>query len=171
MILFSNVQNEVLKKTAEEIAANIVYAIKNKPIKRYTKNKGSFQSVVNASGALAASVRIEYTSAGFRIWAYDYIDALIYGRKPTTGGGDGAVLRAITKWIPIKAPGLNAYATTSNIHKYGTSIWQAHHGKDSGLLSNAINKSVISKLNDELSSVFIQNISDQVQLEFKKMAA
>lgn len=98
----SNIQNQVLKSTAEEIAANIVYAIKNKPIKRYTKNKGSFQSVVNASGALAASVRIEYTPTGFRIWAYDYIDALIYGRRPTTGGGDGAVLRAITKWIPSK---------------------------------------------------------------------
>ncbi len=167
----SNIQNQVLKSTAEEIAANIVYAIKNKPIKRYTKNKGSFQSVVNASGALAASVRIEYTPTGFRIWAYDYIDALIYGRRPTTGGGDGAVLRAITKWIPSKGLDLNPYAVTSNIHKYGTSIWQAHHGKDSGLLENAINNSVISKLNADLASAFVKDVMEGVSFELNKMAA
>lgn len=167
----SNVQQQVLKRTAEEIAANIVYAIKNKPIKRYTKKKGSFEAVANASGALAASVRIEYTEKGFRILAYDYIDAIIYGRRPTTGGGDGAVLRAITKWIPIKAPGLNAYAVTSNIHKYGTSIWQQHHGKDSGLLENAINNSVIEKLNADLASAFIKDIMEGVSFELKKLAA
>jgi hypothetical protein len=170
-IVLSNIQNEVLKNTAEDIAANIVFAIRNKPIKRYTEAKGEFQSVANATGALARSIRIEYTPTGFRIWAYDYIDAIIYGRRPTTGGGNGAVLTAITRWIPFKAPGLNAYAVTSNIHKYGTSIWQQHRGKDSGLLANAINKSVISKLNADLASYLSNDIMEKVSFELKKMAA
>ena len=168
----SNIEREVLKRNAESIAGNIVKAIKTKPIKRRTKKKGDFTGVVNASGALASSVKIKYTETGFQIWANDYIDALIFGRKPTTGGGDGAVLRAITRWIPIKGlTGMNAYAATSNIHKFGTSIWQYHKGKDSGLLSDAINKSVITKMSAELTSAFVKSVTEEVSFELNKMVS
>ena len=63
----SNIEREVLKRNAESIAGNIVKAIKTKPIKRRTKKKGDFTGVVNASGALASSVKIKYTETGFQI--------------------------------------------------------------------------------------------------------
>lgn len=155
---------EILKRNASEIAANVVDAIKNKPITRYTKSKGKFSSVVNASGRLASSVRYTTDENGFKIYAYDYIDALIYGRKPTSGGGDGAVLRAIREWLPAKGLDLNPYAVTSNIHKYGTSIWQEHHGKDSGLLANAINESVISRIRTELATAYVKELVGEIRL-------
>lgn len=155
---------EILKRNASEIAANVVDAIKNKPITRYTKAKGKFSSVANASGNLAKSVRYTINENGFKIWAYDYIDTLIYGRKPTSGGGDGAVFRAIVEWLPFKAPELNPYAVTSNIHKYGTSIWQEHKGKDSGLLANAINESVIIRIKTELANAYVKELVGQITL-------
>lgn len=158
---------EILKRNAAEIAANVVDAIKNKPITRYTKSKGKFSSVVNASGRLASSVRYTTDENGFKIYAYDYIDALIYGRKPTSGGGDGAVLRAIREWVgtpKMSGSELNPYAVASNIHKYGTSIWQEHHGKDSGLLANAINESVISRIRTELATAYVKELVGQITL-------
>lgn len=168
----SILQQEILRRSAAEIAANVVDAIRNKPIKRFTKNKGHFEGVVNASGRLAASVRWEAYETGFRVYALDYIDALIYGRKPTENSGNGSVLAEIKAWLPIKGLAhLNPYAVTSNIHKYGTSIWQEHQGKDSGLLANAINESVISKIRTELTAAFIKDTMEGVNLELKKMSA
>lgn len=155
---------EILKRNAAEISANVVDAIKNKPVTRYTKSKGKFSSIVNASGRLASSIRYSTDENGFKIYAYDYIDALIYGRKPTSGGGDGAVLRAIREWLPAKGLDLNPYAVTSNIHKYGTSIWQEHKGKDSGLLANAINESVISRIRTELANAYVKELVGQITL-------
>lgn len=126
--------------------------IKNKPVTKY--------GAVNASGKLADSIRYEVTNNGetLRVYAEDYIDYLVYGRK----NGKRPPKDVIRKWIDDKGlepVGISkdslAFLIARKIGEQGTTIFQQG---GSTLLSDIITDNLIretrDKLEDELYVMF-----------------
>jgi hypothetical protein len=126
--------------------------IKNKPVTKY--------GAVNASGKLYDSIRYEVTNNAetLRVYAEDYIDYLVYGRKP----GKRPPRDVIRKWIDDKGlepVGISkdslAFLIARKIGEEGTTIYQQG---GSTLLSDIITDNLIretrDKLEDELYVMF-----------------
>jgi hypothetical protein len=146
-------EQQALREFGETLEERFKEAIRNKPIQRRTPSQGSFSAPVNASGRLAESARTQLEEGNLNLYALDYVWYLVFGRPPTRNMGSGDVLPAISQWLQDKNLPFSPYAVTSNIHKYGTSIWQEHQGKDSGLLEDLLTDADISELGDKLLSL------------------
>lgn len=154
---------DVLNKYGERVVSELRDAIKNKPLPR--RNGKSY--VANASGNLASTLNYKVDNGVLTVYANRYIGALIFGRKPTSNSGNGALKRAIRVWIDDK--GITPYGLISKdslafiiarkIHKEGTLLYP--QGSD---LLSAI---VTDKLIDELKSDIFSEITDSVFGGFK----
>ena len=159
-------QNNVVESLAKELVQLIRDAIVNKPIKRISRRKVNgkyvdkvFSAPVNASGELAKTIRYEITETSLSIYANDYIYDLIYGKPPNKSMAslDINLESKIKTWLAYK--GISdesntdtlAYYISNKIHKFGSSIYLAYQGKNSGLLENIINDDLIAEYNSKFT--------------------
>jgi len=152
--MLSLAQEVVISNFAKDLIKLLQRVIREKPIKRVSRRrvKGKyvdkiFYSPVNASGDLAKTLRYELTGTRLSIYANDYIYDLIWGKAPskTAMGVDFNLENKISKWMSDKGiesvdmdKDTLAQAITNKIQKFGSSIYLAYQGKNSGLLENII---------------------------------
>lgn len=169
-------QEVVVSNFAKDVIKIMQRVIREKPIKRVSRRKVKgkyvdkvFYAPVNASGDLAKTLRYEITETKLSIYANDYIYDLIYGKAPskTAMGIDFNLSGKISEWISEK--GITAVDVSKDtlsdliankIQKFGSSIYLAHHGKNSGLLENIINDKLITEYNAKFTQ--------QLQAEFSE---
>lgn len=155
-----------LEKLGVSLTAQLVEAIQTKLIERKGAS-GSFQSVVNASGKLAKSIRYEVTNGTvLSFYGNDYIQYLENGRGPTKNGGNGAVKRAIRQWIDDKGiipDGISkdslAFLIARRIHQEGSTIYQAG-GSD--LVSGIFNEALQRSIEAEFAQLLVTEIQSDI---------
>jgi hypothetical protein len=158
-------EQEIFNDIATDYIQQFKKAIETKEIERkYTKRKkdGSinhirFSSVVNASGKLANSPRIELSETELNIFVAGYIDDLIYGKPPSK-----VELFEIEKWM--KSKGFEedesiAELMVRNIEDFGSSIFRKFQGANSGLLDDIDLTDSISKAKKDLILKKINDIT------------
>lgn len=157
--------DDVLEKYGKLVVSELRDAIKNKPLPR----KGGNSSVANASGNLEKTLNYEVENGVLKVYANQYIGAIIFGRKPTTNSGNGILKVKIRQWIDDKGivPKDNitkdtlAFLITRKIHKEGTSLYP----QGSDLLSSIVTDKLIS---DIKSDIFLE-FSDVVKTSFETL--
>lgn len=171
-------QTVVIENFAKDLIKLMQLVIRNKPIKRVSRRriKGkyvdkTFESPVNASGDLAKTLRYELTGTRLSIYANDYIYDLIWGKPPsnTAMGIDHNLDSKISKWMSDKGiQSVNidkdtlSTLITNKIQKFGSSIYLAHHGSNSGLLENIISDNLIRDYNAK----FTQQLGEEFKQTF-----
>ena len=157
----------VISNFAKDVIKILQNVIREKPIKRVSRRrvKGKyvdkvFYAPVNASGNLAKTLRYEITETRLSIYANDYIYDLIWGKPPSgsASGIDFNLEGKISKWMDEKGiqsvdidKDTLAQLITNKIQKFGSSIYLAHKGKNSGLLENIINDNLIKNYNSKFT--------------------
>lgn len=122
---------EILQASASELKQLIIDQIRTLQVTQY--------GAVNATGKLANSVEVEFTTNGYRILLYEYAYYLVYGRKP----GNPPPVSALEEWAKAKGIQLGAlYGIAKKIGEKGTTIYQQNQGKESGLFRDVIEKAV-----------------------------
>jgi hypothetical protein len=154
---------ERLADYGANLITNLQDAIKSKPVSPY--------GPVNASGRLAASLRVEVsaTATGYQLLLYgaSYALALEYGRKP----GKFPNLTAIRQWIDTRGivpyPDAKGSAVSKDslafliarkIAQNGTTIYQ--QGQPTGLFGQFIGPDIAAK---ELARVLLPVFTDEVR--------
>jgi hypothetical protein len=174
--LLSLGQQVVIQAFARELVDGIKDAIKNKPIDRVKIrirggmiSRTHFKAPVYSSGELYRSIKYVLTDTNLSIYANDYIYELIWGVPPNK---DNKVSdSSIKKWIRDKGIEIEkededtiASLITRKIRDYGSSIYLAHYGKNSGLLENIVNDQMINSYNvkftQQLKEDFIKAFKD-----------
>lgn len=127
---------------------------------------------VNASGKLSATLEadVEESSQLVRLVvdAEGYVFTSEDGRGPTRNSGDGSLVTRIRQWMDDKGgfSGTDqqknsiAYAITTNIHKKGTRLFR--RGGNSGVLSDVINDSLLSELENEIADGVEQTVFEAI---------
>lgn len=157
----------VISNFAKDVIKILQNVIREKPIKRVSRRrvKGKyvdkvFYAPVNASGELAKTLRYEITETRLSIYANDYIYDLVWGKAPssTASGIDFNLEGKISKWMGEKGiesvdvdKDTLAQLITNKIQKFGSSIYLAYQGKNSGLLENIISDNLISDYNSKFT--------------------
>jgi hypothetical protein len=158
----------VISNFAKDVIKILQNVIREKPIKRVSRRrvKGKyvdkvFYAPVNASGNLAKTLRYEITETRLSIYANDYIYDLVWGKAPSgsASGIDFNLESKISKWMDEKGiesvdidKDTLAQLITNKIQKFGSSIYLAHQGKNSGLLENIINDNLIKDYNSKFTT-------------------
>lgn len=154
--------NEILTVLGTRITTQLKDDIRNKRITKY--------GPVNASGALADSVRFEVTGEVLRVYAFGYSFYLEYGRKP----GKFPPREPIIQWIKDKGLSYDipinslAYLIQRKIARKGTTIFE-QGGSD--LISGIINEGLINDLKSELFEAIIDEAVSSFRSNVLKMAA
>lgn len=154
--------DEILTALGTRITTQLKEDIRNKRVTKY--------GAVNASGALADSVRFEVSNGVLRVYALDYSFYLEHGRKP----GKFPPREPIIQWI--KAKGLSfdipinslAYLIQRKIARKGTTIFE-QGGSD--LISGIINEGLINDLKSELFEAIIDEAVSSFRSNVLKLAA
>ena len=153
--------DDILKRWGLSLTEQLVNDIKTKMIQRRGVN-GSFASPVNASGALADSIK--YTIDGYRlkVQGNDYIYYLQYGRKP----GGRPPIKAIRQWIDDKgitpekgSKDSLAWAIAKKIEQEGTTIYKAG-GSD--LVSGIFNEALQNSIEQDFANLIASEISSEI---------
>lgn len=167
-------QQLVIEQFAKDVIKLMRQVIETKPIKRVSRRrvKGKyidkvFYSPVNASGNLAKTLRYELKETKLSIYANDYIYDLIWGKPPNKSMAslDINLESKIKQWMSEKGirdesnKDTLAYHITNKIHKFGSSIYLAYNGQNSGLLNNIITTQMITDYNTKFTK--------QLSIEFK----
>lgn len=122
----------------------------------------------NASGRLAASVKVEDTAAGGMVTANSYLEQVIYGRGP----GKFPPISAIESWIKDKGINTNipvrslAFLIARRIAEEGTATFRKFKGQDSGLLSEALADERYTALLDALGNELEARFSSEIIRRF-----
>lgn len=146
--------DNILEKYGKLVVSELRDAIKNKPLPR---NNGK-SYVANASGNLEKTLNYEVENGVLKVYANQYIGALIFGRKPTTNSGNGVLKVKIRQWIDDKGivPKDNiskdslAFLITRKIHRDGTALYP----QGSDLLSAIVTDKLINDLKSDIFSEF-----------------
>lgn len=162
----------VIENFTKDFVKLIQNAIKTKPIKRVSRRRvngkyvdSTFTAPVSASGRLANEITYTIDEHGVSIYANDYIYELIFGKKPNlvAGGNDHKLEAEIKSWMQSKgihsetqSDDTLALLITNKIRKFGSSIYLANHGNNSGLLENILSQQLISNYNAK----FTQQLSE-----------
>jgi hypothetical protein len=162
--MLSIFEQALFQDLANDFIGQVKNAIKNKPVRRKTKAKGSFSATVNASGKLADSLRVEIDDEGLSVICLAYIDQLVYGAPPQRI--ETSVFE-IERWLAIKGLDYNPVNVMTNLQKYGSSIFQEHQGANSGLLEDVNIEEKVRKVRERLTLKMIEEISSQIIEQFK----
>lgn len=152
-------EQEIFNEIAQDYIQQFKKAIETKPIQRKTKAAGEFASVVNASGNLANSPRIELTETELNIYVAGYIDELIYGQAPSRV--DTTVFE-IENWMNSKGLEFSAVSVLDNLQKFGSSIFQKFNGANSGLLEDINIEGSVNKAKQNLILKKINEITNGI---------
>ena len=153
-----------------KLTEQLVNDIQTKLIERKGAD-GNFQSVVNASGKLAKSIRYEVTNGTvLSIYGNDYIEFLQNGRRK--GGVPSASV--FLEWMDNKGIALGetakdrlsiAYAIRATIKAEGTTIYKAG-GSD--LVSGIFNETLQRSIEAEFAQLLVTEIQSEI---FELLAA
>ena len=149
-------EQEIFNEIAHDYIQQFKNAIETKPIKRKSRGRSDFESVVNASGNLAKSPRIEITDNELNIYVLGYIDSLIYGQPPQK---INTTVFEIENWMNSKGVEYSAVSVLDNLQQYGNSIFQKFHGANSGLLEDINLEGSINKAKEKLILKKIKEIT------------
>jgi len=158
----SGLNDEYLIRLGQQLVDAIKNAIN-------TKNLTGYGPSV-ASGELVNSIRFEFSQNELKIFGKQYIGALQYGRKPTSGSATQPTLRErIREWIDIKgiqpddiSKDSLAYLIARKIHEEGTLIYQKTGGESSGLLDDVINDDLIKEIERNIILYYTQEIKSNI---------
>ena len=148
-------EQQLFKQLAEDFIGQVQNAIRTKPIKRKTNAKGDFESVANASGRLADSLRLEISDNEINVYSLAYIDSLIYGKPP--GPVESSVFD-IENWMISKGVEYNALSIMDNLQKFGNSIFQKFQGAESNFLEDINLNDHVEKVKEQLITKKINDI-------------
>ena len=114
-----------------------------------------------ASGYFGEHIDVEMYDEGGRIKTPLYVGALVFGRKPTSGGGGGRSLYSIIlDWIKVKGvtpdnPKMTdntlAYLISRKIHKQGIKV--PNKFNDGKLIDNTFTTESVQDLKSELRKI------------------
>ena len=115
-----------------------------------------------ASGYFGEHIDVEMYDEGGRIKTPLYVGALVFGRKPTSGGGGGvkSLYSMIFDWIKVKGitpddPKMSdntlAYLMSRKIHKQGIKVPNAYN--DGKLIDNTFTVESVKDLKSELIKI------------------
>ena len=150
----------ILNKWGIKLTEQLVNDIQNKLILR--QGARAILVPVNASGALADSIK--YTIDGYRlkVQGNDYIYYLQYGRKP----GGRPPIKAIRQWIDDKgitpekgSKDSLAWAIAKKIEQEGTTIYKAG-GSD--LVSGIFNEALQNSIEQDFANLIASEISSEI---------
>lgn len=151
-----------LEKLGVSLTAQLVNDIQNKLIERKGAD-GNFQSVVNASGKLAKSIRYEVTNGTvLSFYGNDYIQYLENGRRP----GKRPPTSVIRQWIDDKGiipDGISkdslAFLIARRMGEEGSTIYQAG-GSD--LISGIFNEALQRSIEAEFAQLLVTEIQSDI---------
>lgn len=127
----------------------------------------------SATGATAASIRLEVTSTGFIIYGAEHIDNIFFGRRPTSAGakkGKPTVQEMIYEWIKSRSitPKNSSmsqlslsWAISKSIHKNG------YKGKGD-LFKDILKPKNFSSLAQELLKDKTVSLTNSISKQIKK---
>ena len=114
-----------------------------------------------ASGYFGEHIDVEMYDEGGRMRTPLYVGALVFGRKPTSGGGGGKSLYSmILDWIKVKGitpdnPKMTdntlAYLISRKIHKQGIKV--PNQFNDGKLIDNTFTTESVQDLKNELIKI------------------
>lgn len=114
-----------------------------------------------ASGYFGEHIDVEMYDEGGRIKTPLYVGALVFGRKPTSGGGGGRSLYSmILDWVKVKGitpdnPKMTdntlAYLISRKIHKQGIKVPNQYN--DGKLIDNTFTTESVQDLKSELIKI------------------
>lgn len=151
-----------LEKLGVSLTAQLVNDIQNKLIERKGAD-GNFQSVVNASGKLAKSIRYEVTNGTvLSFYGNDYIEFLQNGRRP----GKRPPISVIREWIDAKniipkdiSKDSLAFLIARRMGEEGSTIYQAG-GSD--LISGIFNEALQRSIEAEFAQLLVTEIQSDI---------
>jgi hypothetical protein len=157
-----------LNELGVKLTEQLVNDIQTKLIQRRGAN-GTFESVVNASGKLAKSIRFEVTNGTvLSIYGNDYIQFLENGRRP----GKRPPTSVILQWIDDKGiipDGISkdslAFLIARRMGEEGSTIYQAG-GSD--LVSGIFNEELQRSIEAEFAQLLVTEIQSEI---FELLAA
>lgn len=135
-------------------------------------------AIPKVTGKTAAGIFSEVTENSINIFGPSYIFALEFGRGPTGSGaspGNPSLFDAIKEWALAKGvvPDESKesisilWAITKSIHKYGTQLYRS--GVPSGVLSNVVNNVSTFELLENVSSLKLIDLVNEVEQEFSRL--
>jgi hypothetical protein len=140
--------------------------------KQTTVRKGA-ASPINATGALRDSLKSEVKDGSYvQLKGLDYGDTINDGRPPTTGGGNGAVFRAIKSWTlskGVKPRDLNtnqyvkSTSQTRNAQAFLISRSIHHFGLKARPWLDDTLTAVYDKYNDALGAAVAKDLADEIR--------
>ena len=157
-----------LNELGVKLTEQLVNDIQTKLIQRRGAN-GTVESVVNASGKLAKSIRFEVTNGTvLSIYGNDYIQFLENGRRP----GKRPPTSVIRQWIDDKGiipDGISkdslAFLIARRMGEEGSTIYQAG-GSD--LVSGIFNETLQRSIEAEFAQLLVTEIQSEI---FELLAA
>jgi hypothetical protein len=163
-------EQEIFNEIAQDYIQQFKNAIETKPVKRKAVRKGKngsveyikFEAVVNASGNLANSPRIELTETELNIYVAGYIDELIYGKAPSPLDVSALEIETWMRSKGIDPEFVSVDKIMNNIEEFGTSIFREFQGQDSGLLDDINIEGSIEKAKQNLILKKIKEITNGI---------
>ena len=113
-----------------------------------------------ASGYFGEHIDVEMYGEGGRINTPLYVGSLVFGRKPTSGGGGKSLYSMILDWIKVKGitpdnPKMTdntlAYLISRKIHKQGIKV--PNQFNDGKLIDNTFTAESVQDLKNELIKI------------------
>ncbi len=129
---------------------------------------------MRASGQFKEELEVQVTPTTGKILGLPYALQLDEGRKPTTSGGDGKLLKAIKKWVVDKGVVNNikgdisvsslAFLITRKIHREG---WKREGHGGVNLVSNIVTDKRMQDIIDKIGNAMTLSFVSKLEKEFK----
>lgn len=153
------------KKTLEDFDKKLISDLK----------KSLDAAGTTASGKTKESLNSVYTLNSYKLYGRAFIYGLEYGRKKTTGGGNGSLKGIILKWINDKGiiPRDNiskntlAFLIARKIHREGDLLHRTGRNfrgmnKPTGIINSVINDGRINELSKRLILDFVKSAKQEI---------
>jgi hypothetical protein len=128
-----------------------------------------------ASGKTKESLNSVYTLNSYKLFGRAFIYGLEYGRKPTSGGGNGSLKGIILKWINDKgiiprdkiSKNTLAFLIARKIHEEGDLLHRTKQNfrkmkAPTGILNSVINDGRIEQLSKRLILDFVKSAKTEI---------
>lgn len=151
--MFTTDTLNILAEYGQEISERLRDDIRNKRVTRY--------GAVNATGALAFSVRYEVNDKGLTVYAAEYMEEVNRGRKP----GKFPNIQDIKDWIDDKGLSYDipidslAYLIARKIAKFGTVAYQ-QGGTD--LVEDIITPAYVEEIRQDIGEAIVKEITSSI---------
>lgn len=128
-----------------------------------------------ASGKTKDSLNSDITLDSYKLYGRKFIFGLEYGRKPTTGGGNGSLKGIILEWIKVKniiprdkiSRETLAFLIARKMHKKGDLLHRTKQNyrkmnAPTGIINSVINDGRIKELSKRLILDFVKSAKTEI---------